>query len=123
MDTPATDFLMGVIGEDGTVLPDRLAERLNISKTQLATAIGLPKDAVTRQSRLHAPETQARLRDIVEILNMVQGWAGSKEAAFAWYRSAPLPSFGDMTSEDLVRQGRAEVVKGHIGRIAAGGFA
>ena len=45
------------------------------------------------------------------------------EAAFAWYRSAPLPSFGDLTAEDLVKQGRAEAVKRHISRVAAGGHA
>jgi Protein of unknown function (DUF2384) len=118
-----TDFLLEVFEEDGTIQPDRLSERLRINKTQLAVAVGLSKDAVTKHNRLHAPRTQARLRDVIEILNRVQGWAGSKEAAFAWYRSSPIASFGDMTAEDLVKQGRAEAVKRYISRIAAGGYA
>jgi uncharacterized protein (DUF2384 family) len=117
------DFLTEVFAEDGTIRPDRLAERLRINKAQLATAVGLSKDAVTRRDRLQAPKTQARLRDVIEILARVRVWAGRTEAAFAWYRSAPLPSFGDMTAEDLVKQGRAEAVKCHISRIAAGGYA
>ena len=123
MASAAMDFLAEVFEANGTVHPDRLSERLQINKLQLAVATGLSKDAVTRHNRLHAPKTQARLRDVIEILNRVHAWAGSNEAAFAWYRSAPLPSFGDMTAEDLVKQGRAEAVKRHISRITAGGYA
>lgn len=43
--------------------------------------------------------------------------------AFAWYRAQPLPSFGDRTAEDLVKEGRAEAVRRHLARIAAGGYA
>jgi hypothetical protein len=45
------------------------------------------------------------------------------QQAFAWYRSQPIPSFGDQTGEDLVRAGRGEHVLGYLSRIAAGGFA
>jgi hypothetical protein len=117
------DFLTDVFEEDGTIRPDRLADRLHITKVQLATAVGLSKEAVIKHDRLHAPKTQARLRDVIEILNRIRGWAGSNQAAFVWYRSAPLSSFGDMTAEDLVKQGRAEAVKCYISRIAAGGYA
>jgi hypothetical protein len=43
--------------------------------------------------------------------------------AFAWYRSQPLPSFGDQTAEDLVKKGRAGVVKSYLNRIAVGSYA
>jgi hypothetical protein len=94
MPCAATDLLAEVLEENGTIRPDHLSERLRINKVQLATAIGLPKGAVTKRDRLHAPKTQARLRDVIEILNLIRGWAGSNEAALVWYRSAPLPSFG-----------------------------
>ena len=58
-----------------------------------------------------------------EIINRVIPWAGSALAAYAWYRSQPLPSFGDATVEELVRVGQGERVRGYLGRIAAGGFA
>ncbi len=123
MASAALDLLSEVYEANGTIQPDRLSGRLRVTRLQLAAALGLSRDAVTKQARLQAPKTQARLRDAVEILNRVRAWAGSDEAAFAWYRSAPLPSFGDLTAEDLVKQGRAEAVKRHISRIAAGGHA
>jgi hypothetical protein len=59
----------------------------------------------------------------VEIINRVSPWAGSVGGAFAWYRSQPLPSFGDKTAEDLVKEGRAQAVKDYLSRIAEGGYA
>ena len=76
-----------------------------------------------KTARATSPATQARLRDVVEILNRVQGWAGSPAQALAWYRSQPLSGFGDRTAEELVKEGRAEAVKRHLGRIAEGGYA
>jgi len=43
--------------------------------------------------------------------------------AFAWYRSQPIPSFGQQTAEDLVKEGRAEDVRRYLSRIAIGGYA
>ena len=37
---------------------------------------------------------------MVEIINRVLPWTGSELAEFAWYRSQPLPSFGDKTAEE-----------------------
>ena len=54
-------------------------------------------------------------QDIAEIINAVLPWTG--------YRSQCLPSFGDRTPEDLIREGRAEAVKSYINRIAVGGQA
>jgi hypothetical protein len=112
-----------VVRPDGTIETNRLSATLRISKTELAAASGLSRDAVSKTARLKAPSTQARLRDMVEIIGRVLPWAGSVPQAFAWYRAQPLPSFGDQTAEDLVKEGRAEAVKGYLARIAAGGFA
>lgn len=59
----------------------------------------------------------------MEIINRVLPQAGSLPAAFAWYRSQPLPSLGDRTAEELVKQGRAELVRDYLRRIAEGGYA
>jgi hypothetical protein len=119
----AGDLVTDALMPDGRIQPDRLTASLGTTRMQLAAAAGLSRDAVSKSARLNAPATQARLRDVVEIINRIHGWAGSPEAAFAWYRSQPIPAFGDLTAEDLVRQGRAEAVKRHLTRIAAGGFA
>jgi hypothetical protein len=123
MDESAQAFLADVIGADGLVAPDGLSGELRITKGELAIAAGLSRDAVSKTARLKARATQARLRDVAEIINRVLPWAGSAPQAFAWYRSQPLPSFGDRTAEDLVKEGRAEAVKAYLSRIAVGGYA
>jgi len=115
-------FLNEVTGEKG-VSPDRLSAALHITKSELALAAGLSRDAVSKAARTGSVVTQARLREVSEIINRVIPWAGSEMAAYAWYRSQPLPSFGDATAEELVRQGLGEKVRAYLGRIAAGGFA
>ncbi|MBX9700700.1 MAG: MbcA/ParS/Xre antitoxin family protein [Acetobacteraceae bacterium] len=119
---PAT-LLEGSFTPQGLVAMDRLAEEVRVTKTELAALAGLSRDAVSKTARATSPATQARLRDVVEILNRIQGWSGSPTQALAWYRAQPLPGFGDRTAEELVKDGRAEAVKRHLGRIAEGGFA
>jgi hypothetical protein len=115
--------LEDVINRDGTVETGRLSEQLRVTKIELAAAAGLSRDAVSKTARLRAPSTQGRLRDMVEIIGRVLPWAGSVPQAFAWYRAQPLPSFGDQTAEDLVKEGRAEAVKAYLARMAVGGYA
>ncbi|MFB1486974.1 MULTISPECIES: antitoxin Xre/MbcA/ParS toxin-binding domain-containing protein [Thiocapsa] len=122
MSVPA-ELLSEVITEQGLIATDRLAEVLHITKTELAKATGLSRDAVSKRDRREARQTQTRLRDTVEIINRVTSWTGSPGRAFAWFRSQPLPSFGDRTAEDLVKDGRAQAVKDYLSRIAEGGYA
>lgn len=117
------DLLPELINREGLIQTDLLVERLHITKQELARATGLSSDAVSKRARLRSAATQRRLRETVEIINRVLPWAGSLPAAFAWYRSQLLPSLGDRTAEDLVKQGRAELVRDYLSRIAEGGHA
>ncbi len=116
-------IITDVIRSDGLIEAGSLSDRLRVTRTELASAAGLSRDAVSKTARQTSPSTQARLRDMVEIINRVTPWAGSVAQAFAWYRAQPLPSFGDRTAEDLVKEGRAEAVKAYLARIAVGGYA
>ena len=118
-----TGFLHQVITEEGFVAANTLAKVLHITQNDLAEVTGLPRDSVSKSSRCKNRPTQARLRDTVEIINRVSEWSGGVGRAFAWFRSQPLPSFGDKTAEDLVKEGRAEAVKAYLARIADGGHA
>jgi hypothetical protein len=100
-----------------------LESRLRITKSELAQVTGLSRDAVSKTARRNSPTAQRRLRDMADIINRVSSWTGSELASYAWYRSQAIPSFGDATAEELVRQGRGEAVRAYLGRIAAGGFA
>ena len=123
MSPSANMFLQQVVDSDGMVETGRLSSELRITKTELAVASGLSRDAVSKSVRLRAQATQSRLWDMAEIINRILPWAGSVPQAFAWYRAQPLPSFGDRTAEDLVKEGRAEAVKNYLSRIAVGGYA
>lgn len=115
-------FLSAVLGENG-FSADRMSAALHISKFELALTAGLPRNAVSNNARSTSLAAQSRLREMTEIIGRVIPWAGNELAAYAWYRSQPLPSFGDATAEELVRRGQGENVRAYLGRIAVGGFA
>lgn len=110
--------------QNDRVLSSVLAQTLHVTKSELATttAMGLSADSLRKRERESRP-TQRRMRDVGEILNRVSHWTGSDLQAYAWYRSEPLPAFGQRTASDLVAEGLADAVKTHLSRIAVGGFA
>jgi hypothetical protein len=55
-------------------------------------------------------------------VSRVLPWCGTPMQAYVWYRSEPIPSFGDLTAEEPVKRGMAEAVLEYIGRIAKGGY-
>ena len=67
----ARAFLTDVIRTDGFVAPEGLSHELRITRTELAIASGLSREAVFKTTRVKGRATQARLRDIVEIINRV----------------------------------------------------
>ena len=109
--------------DNGAFAPRKIVDALRTTSDELARSLGLGKDAIQRKDRIASDRTQRRLRQMVEVLNKVEPRFGSALLAYAWYRSQPLPSFGDATAEELVRQGLGEKVRAYLGRIAAGGFA
>ena len=112
-----------LIDDSGFVSPCAVADAFHITVKEVAAFSGLSLDAVSKQNRVHSKASQQRLRDIVLILNRVLPWCGAPMRAYAWYRSESLPSFGDLTAEDLVKRGMAEAVLEELSRIAEGGYA
>ncbi|MEM1429628.1 MAG: MbcA/ParS/Xre antitoxin family protein [Pseudomonadota bacterium] len=114
---------MSQFTSDDVFSPVRIAETLRTTKGEIASTLGLGKDAFSRRERIRAVKTQTRLREMLEILNRVEPQAGSTLAAYAWFRSEPLPGFGNQTPDQLVRNGQAALVHGYLDRIMAGGYA
>tara|TARA_R110001583_G_scaffold43548_7_gene138558 strand:- start:129 stop:380 length:252 start_codon:yes stop_codon:yes gene_type:complete len=56
------------------------------------------------------------------ILNFIQEWAGSKQAALQWYESEIIPAL-NKTAQDSVNCGDFEAVKQYLEHISEGGFA
>jgi hypothetical protein len=103
--------------------PARIAGALRTTQGEIAATLGLGRDAFSRETRIRARKTQTRLREMLEILNRVEAQTGSEIAAYAWFRSEPLPGFGGMTPDQLLRDGRADQVHAYLNRVMAGGYA
>ena len=109
--------------EDQVFSPVLIADALRTTKSEIASTLGLGRDAFSRASRIQARKTQVRLRQMLEILNRVETETGSPLAAYAWFRAEPLPGFGGATPNLLLREGKADHVHAYLDRIMAGGYA
>ena len=109
--------------ERGAVRVGDVADAFNMSKAQLADTAGLSRDVFQKASRRDGPKAQSRVREMLEIINLVQGWAGGAAQAMAWYRGEPIPAFGGRTAEALVKSCSATAVRYYIDHLATGGYA
>jgi hypothetical protein len=107
----------------GVLVVDRVADAFGMSKFQLAETVGLKRETFYKPSRALAPKTQARMREMLEIISRITAWAGGTLQAMAWYRAQPIPAFGGRTAESLVKSGHASAVRDYLDHIAMGGFA
>lgn len=107
----------------GLFQPERIATALMTTRDEIARTVGLGRDAVSRRERVASARTQRRLREMLEIVNLMAPRLGSAAIAYAWYRSEPLDGFDGMTAMDLVQDGHADWVRDWIASIDAGVFA
>jgi hypothetical protein len=112
-----------LMDERGSVKVDDVAEVFSMSKAQLADTAGLAREVFQKASRRDGPKAQSRVREMLEIINLVQDWAGGPAQAMAWYRAEPIPAFGGRTAEALVKSGHATAVRDYFDHLATGGFA
>ena len=107
----------------GTIDVERVGNSFGLSKAQIAETAGISLETLYRPGRAASPRTQARLREMLEIVKRVESWAGGKDQAMAWYRAEPLPAFGGRTAEALVKDGKAMALREYLDHVALGGFA
>ena len=111
-----------MLDEQGLVDPRKLAAALCVTVNELAAVVGLALDTVSAETQWPARNVQRRLQEVVRILDQVGEWCGSPFQAYAWYRSEPIPSLGDVRAEALVKAGKADLVNHYLDRIAEGGY-
>ncbi len=116
-------LVAALLNRAGVLAPDRVAGTFGMSKVQLAETVGLRREVFYKQTRVRAPKTQARVREMLEVISRISEWAGGKHQAMAWYRAQPIPAFGGRTAELLVKSGQASAVRDYLDHIAMGGFA
>ena len=117
------ELLRSLLDAHGRAAIDRVAEAFSMSKTQLAATLGLSRESLYKAKRADADKTQARVREMLEVIVRVMPWAGGQQQAMAWYRAQPIPAFGDRTAESLVKEGKASVVRDYLDFAALGNFA
>jgi hypothetical protein len=102
---------------------DRIVTHYGLTKSQLAETVGLRKDTLQKAARRDTAKTQARVTEMLEILNLLEPWAGGQRQALAWYRSQPIAALDGRTAEALVKSGHAGAVRDYVDHIALGGVA
>ncbi len=115
--------IAGMMDERGAVNVGEVAEAFAMSKAQLAETAGLAREVFQKASRRDSPKAQSRVREMLEIISLVQGWAGGPTQAMAGYRAEPIPAFGGRTAEALVKSGQAGAVRDYVDHMATGGYA
>src|SRR5438445_2784523 len=78
-------LLTSLMDERGSIKVDDVAEAFSMSKAQLADTAGLAREVFQKASRRDGPKAQSRVREMLEIINLVQAWAGGAAQAMAWY--------------------------------------
>lgn len=110
----------------GTLTDRMLDDDGHLTVKRLASEIGEPEDQVLIILGLETASadeaTQQRLREVVEILERPEAWAGSPNTAWQWYVTTPIPALCD-TPAAIVRSGWADDVIAYIEHIAEGGYA
>ena len=117
------ELLRSLLDEPGRAGIDRVANAFGMSKTQLATTLGLGRDSLYKAKRAASEKTQTRVREMLEVIVRVVPWAGGEPQAMAWYRAQPIAAFGDRTAEALVKEGKAAVVRDYLDFLSQGNFA
>lgn len=108
---------------DGSFDISALKRMLLVTKAELAASMGLTLDDELGDHWQASDEGQRRIDELVYVLERTTPWIGHPRMAFAWYRSQPLPSFGDMTAEDLLKMDRFSALSQYLERVESGGFA
>lgn len=116
-------FVTFFIDKSGIVNVDQVADTFRMTKSQLAETAGLGVATISKAERRTAPKTQARVREVLEILSRIRDWAGGEAQAMAWYRAQPIPALDGRTAEALVKAGEAGAVRDYLDHLALGGFA
>jgi uncharacterized protein (DUF2384 family) len=116
-------LLKSLLDGQGRAIIDRVADTFGMSKAQLALTLGLSRESLYKAKRAEASKTQARVREMLEVIVRIIPWAGGQQQAMAWYRAQPIAAFGDRTAEALVKEGKASLVRDYLDFLALGNFA
>lgn len=101
-----------------------------LSPRRLGDALGLQVQSLAQRAHVHRNTPRARpqsealqgyMREVVRVLAAAEEAAsGDRERAIFWYMNEPLSEFDFRTPDELVSQGKAQVVMDYIESILGG---
>lgn len=115
------DFLMEFLQADANsalISPKRFGQVLALDMQTLAGQAHVLRNTLSR-----APESesvQRHLRDSLRVLRAAVDVAGTVEKAVYWFKNSPLQAFDYKTPQELVSEGRTDVLVRYIRSLQAG---
>ena len=107
--------------ENGVFSPRLIVDALHTHLYEIAGTLGVKNKALTRAKHIKSKKVQTLLRGMLEILARVEMRTGSLVVAYAWYRGIPIPGFGGVTADRLVREGQIDFVRTYLDEVDDGG--
>ncbi len=92
------------VKEEGREDPRAWANQFSTTIEHIAKYISIPAQSLKRKERLKQPKVQTRMIEVHALLRRVRPWFHSNLAAWAWYIGEPLPSFGNLTPSEIIKQ-------------------
>ena len=115
-------FLDNITNKDGLLIPDEIAKQFHVPIDDIAHLTGLNKTSLKSDILYQSNTIQSQLRKMVAVINHVLPWSDNCQQAYNWYRKEPIPSLGNITAMELVKQGKYNAVTKYLERIEKGGF-
>ncbi len=112
---PKSDY-----AKDGKIDPGMVAAILGATVGEISLAVGPHEGWLDDREHARSAEAQRGLGDLVDVIRRAAPWRGSETAAFAWFHSEPLVTFGGRTPMALTRSGLAHEVLEYIDAADAG---
>lgn len=111
-----------VLDAEGRIVPKLIAEQYHIPIREVGSLAGVRTHTLMRRDRMYSRKTQQRLREMMNVMSRAEAMAGGhRMRAYAWYRSTPIPAFGNLTASQLVHDGHGEAVMDYLNALAEGG--
>lgn len=101
-----------------SISPKRFGRVLHVDMQTLANMAHVHRNTLSRAPE--AESVQQYLRQTVQVVRAAVDVVGSVEEAIFWFRNHPLPTFDYKTAQQLVSEGRTEILIRYIQSLQAG---
>lgn len=111
-------FLRDVESSPASISPRRYGQVLRLDMQTLAAKAHVHRNTISRAP--DAESVQHYLRESLRVVRAAVDIAGSVEEAIFWFKNNPLPAFDYKTPQDLVSEGRTDVLIKYIQSLQVG---